>query len=87
MDSHICNVRCRNGEHVELIYANTEDEGAIAQCYAYYLGLRVIRVEPAREAMPLPDMPSDQVMPLTPSAWTAPSDQHRLLITYREDTR
>jgi hypothetical protein len=88
VSDHICNVYCRDGEHCELIYAETDDQTTIAHNYAYYLGVRVTRVEPAREAMPLADLPQGQevgAVPLTLKARMQPSDKHRLLVYYREE--
>lgn len=69
---HACNYYCRNGQHCDLIYTTLEPRGwtdddrryvraIVRDAYAAYSAgrLRVVDIEPAREAPPLP--PDDRL--------------------------
>lgn len=81
---HDCNAYCVGGEHCDLVYADTDDPGSIAQAYGWTEGVVVTRVAPAREAPPPDaDVPSVAYRGLTPAGCLRIADRHRLLVFWR----
>ena len=70
MPRHACNAYCRPPEHCDLVFTSQAPveaaQALVAHTYRNSLGLRVLRVEAAREAPDLAALPADTVLNLTP---------------------